>query len=144
MPQSIPPGLAVTVPEPYPDVETDSVGVGARNVAVTSVLALTTRVHGFQPEHPPPLQFEKYEPVSDFVVSVTELPAVKFLTQSVPGAAVLQLIPPMELITSPLPPPARCIVMVNEPACAAALVGCSKPFSTINTKRTVMKIKAAE
>ena len=87
---------------------TVTVLITGAKVAVTDVLPFMVRVQVPVPAQPPPLQPLKVEPWRNGVaVKVTVVPEVKFLTQSVPGAALLQLTPPEELRTSPPPTPAR-------------------------------------
>ena len=70
------------------------------NVAVTVVLAVRFTTHVPVPEHPPPDQPVKTEPVRGAAVSVTLVPPAKFAPQEEP-----QLIPEGELVTVPLPAP---------------------------------------
>jgi len=83
VPQLIPAGELVTVPEPLPDFATVSVGNGTK-VAVTVVSEVSATVHVPVPEHPPPDQPAKTEPVSDDAVSVTVVPCAKVNAQMLP------------------------------------------------------------
>ena len=74
-------------------------------VAVTVVLAVSVTEQEPVPEHPPPLQPVKVEPVAGAAVRVTAVPLGKLAEQLVP-----QLIPAGELVTVPLPGPAVATV----------------------------------
>jgi len=67
----IPAGELVTVPAPVPACVTVSAKLCSVNVAVTAVAAVNVTAHGPVPEHPPPLQPLKVEPVAGAAVSVT-------------------------------------------------------------------------
>jgi len=77
-------------------------------VAVTVVAAETVTTHDPVPEHPPPFQPVKVEPVAGVAVSVTALPLAKLAEQVTP-----QLMPAGELVTVPLPVPAGVTVRVK-------------------------------
>jgi len=100
-PQLIPAGALVTVPLPVPVSSTIKFRVTAVNVAVTDRAAAMETVHVLPEVESQPLQFAKVEPLAAFAVSVTEAPLLKEAEQ-VPG----QLMPPLELVTVPLPLPA--------------------------------------
>src|SRR5207247_46702 len=101
-PQSIPGGLEVTVSLPVPPRITERVGRGAPKRANTVVLAVRVTVQVLVPEHPPPLQPSKVEPVAGVAVRVTGVPLSKDAEQVAP-----QLIPAGFEVTVPLPVPSR-------------------------------------
>ena len=75
-PQLIP-GVLFTVPLPVPALVTVRMKVSeASKVAVTEVVAVIVTVQEPVPEHPPPLQPEKIEPLAGAAVRVTALPVV--------------------------------------------------------------------
>ena len=82
-PHLIPAGELVTPPEPFPDLVTVSVRGGTK-LAVTVVSELSATVQVPVPEHPPPLQPAKTEPVSGAAVSVTVVPCAKVNAQTLP------------------------------------------------------------
>src|SRR5438034_679532 len=104
-PQVMPAGELVTVPLPLPALLTVSAKLGRLKVAVTVVAAETVTTQVPVPEHPPPLQPLKVEPVAGLAVSVTAVPLVKLAEQVAP-----QVIPAGELVTVPLPVPALLTV----------------------------------
>jgi hypothetical protein len=106
VPQLIPDGELVTVPDPEPAVDTVSVWVRAK-FAVTVVLAFSVTWHVPVPEQPPPDQPAKAEPVAGAAVSVTTVPLVNEWVQVDP-----QLIPAGELVTVPVPAPPFVTVSV--------------------------------
>src|SRR6266704_3302625 len=101
-------GELVTVPVPVPFLVTVSGKLCSVKVAVTVVAAVMVTTHGPVPEHPPPLQPVKVEPVAGLAVSVTAVPLVKLAEQVAP-----QVIPAGELVTVPLPVPAGVTVRVK-------------------------------
>ena len=74
-PQSIAPGVLVTVPVPGPVLETARTNVGVK-VAVTAVAPVRVTVQGAVPEQAPPLQPVKTEVGLGVAVSVTTVPLV--------------------------------------------------------------------
>src|SRR5213596_1955879 len=107
-PQVIPAGELVTVPLPLPALLTVSAKLGRLKVAVTVVAAETVTTQVPVPEHPPPLQPLKVEPMAGLAVSVTAVPLVKLAEQVAP-----QVIPAGKLVTVPLPVPAGVTVRVK-------------------------------
>src|SRR5437773_7101489 len=107
-PQSIPGGLEVTVSLPVPPRITERVGRGAPKRANTVVLAVRVTVQVLVPEHPPPLQPSKVEPVAGVAVRVTGVPLSKDAEQVAP-----QLIPAGFEVTVPLPAPSRTSASVG-------------------------------
>jgi hypothetical protein len=89
-PQSIPAGLDLTMPRPWPTSILHTVNVNATlNVAVTLVAALTVMVHVVDWPAQAPLQPLKTEPALGCAVSVTTVPliygAAHVLPQSMPA-----------------------------------------------------------
>ena len=81
-------------------------GVVSLKLAVTLVTPLTRTVQVPVPGHPvTPLQPMKVESVTATAVRITEVLKVKLAEQVIP-----QLMPPVELVTVPLPFPARTTV----------------------------------
>src|SRR5438552_11193119 len=107
-PQVMPAGKLVTVPLPVPAGVTVRVKVWSVKVAVTVVAALSVTTQVPVPEHPPPLQPLKVEPMAGLAVSVTAVPLVKLAEQVAP-----QVIPAGKLVTVPLPVPAGVTVRVK-------------------------------
>ena len=70
----IPEGLLVTVPDPVPDFVTVKVYTDMAKVAVTDVAAFIVTVQVPVPEHPPPDQPEKVDPLVAEAVKVTDVP----------------------------------------------------------------------
>src|SRR5262245_61996149 len=101
VPQLMPAGDEVTVPDPAPALETVSANVVAvlLNVAVTERAAVIDTVQAAVPVHAP-LQPANVEPLAAAGVSVTDAPLLKFALQVVP-----QLMPEGEDVTVPLPVP---------------------------------------
>ena len=103
VPQLIPAGLLIMLPEPVPEGVTVRVYELAKTlkVAVTETLALRVIVHDavpvHAPDHPP-----NVEPAAGVAVKVTFEPLLKLALHVVP-----QLIPAGLLVTVPLPVPAR-------------------------------------
>src|SRR5439155_18177930 len=79
----------------------------SENVAVTRTLAVIVTTHGPLPVQPP-LHPTKAEPLAAVAVSVTVVPAAYASLQSAG-----HVIPPGELVTDPLPSPARVTVSVG-------------------------------
>ena len=75
VPQLIPAGLLVTVPEPVPALDTVRVRVCRVKVAVTVVLPVMKTVQAV-PEHPPPDHPVNVDPTEDDANNVTEVPWV--------------------------------------------------------------------
>jgi len=99
LPQLIPAGLLLTVPEPVPDVPIESVDCiagEAAKLAVTVLSALRVKVHPPVPEQAP-LQPVNAKFCEGVMVSVTTVPDTKPALQD-----VAQLMPPGVLITVPL------------------------------------------
>jgi len=113
-PHEMPAGELLTVPEPAPDLVTESVKVGRANVAVTVVEALRVTVQVPVPEQPPPLQPVNVEPAVGVAVSVMAVPLAYAAIQ-----VGLQEMPTGLLVTVPSPEPALFTVSVN--ACTAKL-----------------------
>jgi hypothetical protein len=107
-PQEIPAGELLTVPEPAPDLVTESVRVGRAKVAVTVVEALSVTVQVPVPEQPPPLQPENVEPAAGVAVSVMAVPLAYAAAQ-----VGLQEMPAGLLVTVPSPEPALFTVSVS-------------------------------
>jgi hypothetical protein len=108
LPQLMPAGLLVTVPVPVPALANVSVYVtGFRlKVAVQLTLLVTVRLpleHAASPDQP-----AKVEPLAATAERATAVPLVTVVEQLVP-----QLMPAGELVTVPLPPPARLTVTVK-------------------------------
>jgi hypothetical protein len=78
-PQLIPPGVLLTLPDPW--VETDSTKAWNTKVAVTVGLAPRVTAQVLVPEQPRPLQPPKMEPRSACAVRVTVVPGVKAAAQ---------------------------------------------------------------
>src|SRR3984885_746962 len=78
VPQLIPDGLLVTVPEPLPVGAIDSMKPLSANFASTVALPVNASVQGALPVHPPPLQSEKFEPALALAVKVigTAVPVI--------------------------------------------------------------------
>jgi hypothetical protein len=108
VPQLIPDGELVTVPEPVPAKVTVSVGFPpvVLKVAVTDVFTLIVTLQVVVPLHAPPHP-AKVEPPVGVAVSVTSVPS-----SNVPTHCEPQLMPAGELVTVPVPLPAR--LTVNE------------------------------
>src|SRR5213080_4433646 len=117
-PQVIPAGELVTVPLPLPALLTVSAKLGRLKVAVTVVAAETVTTQVPVPEHPPPLQPLKVEPVAGLAVSVTAVPLVKLAEQVAP-----QVIPAGELVTVPLPVPTLLTVSAKLGRLKVAVTG---------------------
>lgn len=73
MPQLIPSGLELTVPEPKPALLTVKVTGRSENDADTDLAWVMLTVHGPAPEHAPD-QLKKKEPVAGVTVRVTLVP----------------------------------------------------------------------
>ena len=101
LPQLMPDGLLVTVPEPVPLVLTvnEYVEVDWPNVAVTDRVAAIETVHVPVPLQAPD-QPAKREPELGVAVSVTDVPELKLTLHVLP-----QLMPLGLLVTVPLPVP---------------------------------------
>jgi len=94
-----PPSRPVTVATISPG--SDNTGaITSSKRAVTVVLAVSVTVQRSVPEHPPPLQPPKVEPVAGLAVSVTTVPLSKDAEQVAP-----QLIPARFEVTVPRPVP---------------------------------------
>jgi hypothetical protein len=106
VPQSMPAGELVTVPEPLPAFVTVSVGY-ASNVAVTPCGEFIRTVQVPVPEQPLPLQPANKEPLAGWAVSVTSEPYRNEAEQ-----LALQLMPAGELVIEPEPTPAFVTVSV--------------------------------
>ena len=106
-PQSIPPVLLVTVPEPLPILLTLTLAWTFLNVAVTSRPEPSVTVQLAPAELSHPLQPASVEPGSAVAVKVTDMRRVKTAEQAVP-----QSIPAGALVTRPSPPSGelRCTV----------------------------------
>ncbi len=113
VPQLMPAGELVTVPLPLPDLATDRLDVCRLKVAVQEVAAFKVTEPVVQPV---PLQPVKVEPDAGVAVRATTVPLLKVVEQVVP-----QLMPAGELVTVPLPVPAKDTVRLKV-ANAAAVV----------------------
>ena len=111
VPQLIPPGLLVTVPEPFPPRVTLSTGTlwTGLKVAVTCWLALSVTVQALVPLHPPPVHPMNDEFAPAVAASVTDVPGAKLALQVCP-----QLMPEGLLATLPVPVPLRVTVNIGE------------------------------
>jgi hypothetical protein len=108
LPQSMPLGVEVTRPVPFPVGLTVSVKPFFANAASIEVSLLTTTTQVPVPLQPPPVQAVKSEAASAVAVSVTEVPGVTDKVHAVP-----QLIPAGVEATVPAPPPLRVTVSVT-------------------------------
>src|SRR5262249_59685319 len=99
-PQSIPPGLLVTVPDPVPAFETDSVRCPSKKIAVTDLAPSMTTVQVVPIAEQSPLQAAKVEFAPALAVSVTCVPCANCAEHVEP-----QSIPPGLLVTVPDPFP---------------------------------------
>jgi hypothetical protein len=107
VPQEMPAGELVTVPEPEPLLETES-EIGVRlKVAVTEVAVLTVHVQVVEVPEQAPLQPVKVEPAAGVAVRLSSVPGATLSVQSVP-----QEMPAGELVTVPEPEPV--LVTVRE------------------------------
>jgi hypothetical protein len=70
----IPEGLLVTVPDPVPDSLTVKLYTDVANVAATDVAAVIVTLQFPVPEHPPPDQPEKVEPLFAKAAKATDVP----------------------------------------------------------------------
>jgi hypothetical protein len=70
----IPEGPLVTVPDPGPGFVTFKLYTGVAKVAVTDFAAVIVMVQVPVPEHPPPDQPEKVDPLFVKAVKVTDFP----------------------------------------------------------------------
>jgi len=105
LPQLIPAGLLVTVPEPVPASVTLSDGCADKlKVAVTDVFFVRDTVQPAVPLQAPP-QPEKLDPDAGLAVRVIFVPELKFAVQVFP-----QLMPDGLLLTLPVPDPESCTV----------------------------------
>jgi hypothetical protein len=111
VPQSMPAGVDVTVPEPLPLFVTVSLGAEAAKLADTAWSAVIVTVHVPVPEQSPD-QLENDEPEVGVAVNVTVDPPAND-AEHVPG----QLIPAGEEVT--VPPPAPPTATDNVCGCAA-------------------------
>jgi hypothetical protein len=99
----IPAGVLVTVPLPVPAFVTVRAKPGGTSkLALTVVVLVKVTVQAPVPMQPPPLQPLKVEPGAGVAVRVTVVPLEKLAEQLVP-----QVIPGGEVVTVPLPLPAR-------------------------------------
>jgi hypothetical protein len=108
LPQLMPAGLLVTVPLPVPAFDNVSVYViGTKlKVAVQLTVLLTVMLPLEQAASPD--QPAKTDPLAGTAVRVTTVPLTKLLEQPLP-----QFMPAGELVTLPLPVPARLTVTVK-------------------------------
>ena len=112
VPQLIPAGLLVTVPEPLPASATDKSAVPwtGLKVAVTFSLALTVTTQvGLPLQLLVPVQPANIELTPAVAVSVTEVPGLKGALQVCP-----QLMPDGLLVTLPWPVPLKLTVSTGE------------------------------
>jgi hypothetical protein len=92
-PQSIPPGLLVTVPCPTPALVTVRENrIGVAKLAVTVWSALIVTIHEPVPLQPAPLQPVNVEPAAGAAVNVTVPPIEKSASQVVPHEMPLGLL----------------------------------------------------
>ena len=110
VPQLIPAGALVTVPDPAPARLTVSAKDCRLKLAVTDVATLIVTVQVPVPEQPPPLQPVNVEPAAGVAVNVTTAPLVNDAEQVVP-----QLIAAGVLVTVPVPLPP--LVTVSAKGC---------------------------
>jgi hypothetical protein len=113
VPQSMPLGTLVTVPDPDPvllTVKLTRSGV-ASNCATTVWLLLITVTQVPVPLQPPPLHPTNVDPLAATAVKVTDVPLAKLALQVPP-----QLIPAGVLVTVPLPGPVLLTVKMAAPA----------------------------
>jgi hypothetical protein len=108
VPQLMPAGALVTMPDPAPARLTVSAKDCRVNVAVTELAAFIVTVHAPVPVHAP-LQPVKVTPAAGVAVSVTAVPLPKDAEQVVP-----QLMPAGALVTVPAPAPARFTVSAKD------------------------------
>src|SRR5215831_3319694 len=108
VPQEMPVGMLVTVPEPAPALLTVSEKLCSVNVAVTEAAAFMVTVQVPVPVQPP-LQPENVEPAAGVAVRVTAVPVVKDVEHVVP-----QEIPVGALVTVPVPVPALVTVSAKD------------------------------
>lgn len=106
VPQIIPAGTLVTVPEPVPAWLTDNVYCGAKR-AITAVSAVNATVHVPSPAQAAPLQPAKADPGPGVAESTTEVPTLREAEHVLP-----QLMPAGELVTVPEPVPPSVTVSV--------------------------------
>ena len=109
VPQLMPAGALITVPDPAPARLTVSAKDCRPKFAVTDVATLIVTVQVAVPEQPPPLQPVNVAPAAGVAVSVTALPPLNDAEQVVP-----QLIPAGTLVTVPDPAPARLTVSAKD------------------------------
>ena len=107
MPQLMPAGVLVTVPEPEPSGSTVRVSFSTVNVAVTDFAALTVTLHSLPLVESQPVK-ATFEPAAGAAFSVTSVPKLNVASHSVP-----QLMPVGVLVTVPEPPPAFVTFSVN-------------------------------
>jgi phage tail protein X len=108
VPQLMPAGALVTVPDPAPARVTVRAKDCKANVAVTELAAFIVTVHVPVPVQAP-LQPVKVAPAAGVAVSVTAVPLLKDAEQVVP-----QLMPAGALVTVPDPAPARLTVRAKD------------------------------
>jgi len=120
VPQEMPAGALVTVPDPVPALVTVSVKACSVNVALTVCAAFTVTVQVPEPVQPPPLQPVNVEPVAGAAVSVTEVPLANGDAQVVP-----QEMPAGALVTVPDPVPALVTVSVKGCSVNVAVTVCA-------------------
>ena len=108
------------------------VTAGGANVAVTLWAAVTVTTHGPAPEHSPPHP-TKVDPAVGLAVSETAVPDVNTKEQVAP-----QAIPAGELLTVPVPAPAR--VTVNEDAAAVSNVAVTAVAALIVTVQSAVPV----
>jgi hypothetical protein len=105
VPQLMPAGALVTVPDPAPERLTVSANDWRAKLAVTDVAALIVTVQVPVPEQPPPVQPVNVAPAEGVAVSVTAVPLLNDAVQVAP-----QLMPAGALVTVPGPAPERLTV----------------------------------
>jgi phage tail protein X len=105
VPQLMPAGALVTVPDPAPARLTVSAKDWRAKFAVTDVAAFIVTVQVPVPEHPPPVQPVNAAPAEGVAVSVTAVPLLNDAEQVAP-----QLMPAGALVTVPGPAPERLTV----------------------------------
>src|SRR2546430_7317628 len=98
-------GELVTVPAPVPFFVTVRAKLCSVIAAATVVAAVMVTTHGLVPEHPPPLQPVKAEPVAGLAVSVTAVLESYRAEHLAP-----HVIPTGVPVTGPVPVPARVTV----------------------------------
>ena len=132
-PQLMPEGELLTVPVPVPTLVTvmGYVTAGGAKVAVTLWVPVIVMTHGAAVQ--PPLQPVKVDPAVGLALSVTAVPGANTNEQVAP-----QSIPAGELLTVPVPAPARDTV--NEDAAAVSNVAVTAVTALIVTVQSPVPV----